>query len=261
MQLSLLISSAFIAMSSMAASQSQTDPKPCAIFCPPTTNAFVCGNDGKTYPSECELTNASCNNPKLKKSSDGACASDPKPCAIFCPIVANAYVCGTDGVTYASECALMNAACNKPDLKKAFDAACACALSCTVPSGADHPLCGTDGVTYPNSCAFGDAVCKNPLLKRASDGTCPDVSTASTDASTSTSTATSTVTYITVTTTTKTETVSYTTLAPTSTAVETKEYVPTSVTKTGVYVSGSSLNVELSAILVAATVAFAALNL
>ncbi|XP_068210480.1 four-domain proteases inhibitor-like [Palaemon carinicauda] len=88
-----------------------------AIYAP------VCGSDGETYASECNLRAAKCENPNLEQISNGPCGTEETKCPQLCP---NSYapVCGSDGVTYSNNCALNGAACKNPSIKKVSDSRC-----------------------------------------------------------------------------------------------------------------------------------------
>ncbi|XP_001181022.2 serine protease inhibitor dipetalogastin isoform X1 [Strongylocentrotus purpuratus] len=80
----------------------------------------ICGTDGKTYSSDCELEKANCDGSLVQRASKGRCfriytpstTTNPptqKPCRRSCPhpsLTGSRLVCGTDGVTYLSECHL-----------------------------------------------------------------------------------------------------------------------------------------------------------
>ncbi|XP_019637522.1 PREDICTED: agrin-like isoform X4 [Branchiostoma belcheri] len=87
----------------------------------------VCGSDGKTYSNKCELEVASCNQQKhIRAVADmpcedmdcgGAhcgpyqeCVDDKCQCPTVCPARYDP-VCGSDGITYNSECKLAVKAC------------------------------------------------------------------------------------------------------------------------------------------------------
>ncbi|TMW58434.1 hypothetical protein Poli38472_009993 [Pythium oligandrum] len=107
------------------------------------------------------------------------CPSDSKP------------VCGSDGQTYGSKCALVNARCLNPDLIYVTDGACPttspapstlvvvnatatvppCVKSCD--NTTSSPVCATDGKTYPSQCVFENAQCGDQNLMLVAVGPCP----------------------------------------------------------------------------------------
>ncbi|XP_031777264.1 uncharacterized protein LOC100678116 isoform X3 [Nasonia vitripennis] len=103
----------------------------------------VCGSDGMTYENECELKKASCADQTLIvvnykgacelcstiKCENGArCEAGNCVCPETCPEPTGDYVCGSDTKTYASECELQKAACqrepNQPGLHVIFYGEC-----------------------------------------------------------------------------------------------------------------------------------------
>ncbi|XP_006886016.1 PREDICTED: LOW QUALITY PROTEIN: agrin [Elephantulus edwardii] len=164
----------------------------------------VCGSDGVTYTSMCELETTACilsrdirvarKGPcdRCGKCQFGAlCEAETGRCVCPSECVASAQpVCGSDGRTYASECELHVAACTHQinlqvasvghcqacgDVVCAFGAVCS-AGQCVCPR-CEHPppgpVCGTDGVTYRSVCELREASCQQQThIEEARAGPC-----------------------------------------------------------------------------------------
>ena len=89
--------------------------------------APICGSDGQTYVSECEMRVQACNHSQMVTvvsrgpcdlclgvhcKFGARCESGRCVCPTECPEVAEP-VCASDGVTYPSECHLKSAACRQ----------------------------------------------------------------------------------------------------------------------------------------------------
>ncbi|KAG7387098.1 hypothetical protein PHYPSEUDO_014752 [Phytophthora pseudosyringae] len=157
----------------------------------------VCGSDGVTYPNDCFLGLANCENQEqVTQVSDGECPSTSQTssyesstdssgsaaCADVCPAIYKP-VCGSDGKTYANDCTLDVAACESGgNITQVSDGQCPGSSTTSSGSGSVgcpevcieiyQPVCGSDGVSYTNSCFLGIANCKDPSITQASDGAC-----------------------------------------------------------------------------------------
>uniref|UniRef100_A0A3B4WSB6 Agrin n=1 Tax=Seriola lalandi dorsalis TaxID=1841481 RepID=A0A3B4WSB6_SERLL len=155
----------------------------CPEACPQTSDP-VCGSDGHSYGSPCEMRAMGCALQRAihiqhKGPCDEACAncsfgaicdaqSGQCVCASEC-VETHQPVCGSDGTTYNSECELHVRACKEQmDLRVVSQGECktcgstVCAWGarcvqneCECPqcfNEAYSPVCGSDGATYDNNC-------------------------------------------------------------------------------------------------------------
>ncbi|TRY74458.1 hypothetical protein TCAL_12493, partial [Tigriopus californicus] len=159
----------------------------CPTFCP-AIYAPVCGTDGQTYPSDCNLKAQACQDKSnLAIASFGECRQDSvmedngEDCATFCPEVFSP-ICGTDNNTYSNECSLKSKSClDKTNVTAAYPGACValgatganngCPLLCPE---TNSPVCGSDNKTYTNECHLRKEVCQaeSSKLTIASFGEC-----------------------------------------------------------------------------------------
>uniref|UniRef100_A0A4W6CBM3 Agrin n=1 Tax=Lates calcarifer TaxID=8187 RepID=A0A4W6CBM3_LATCA len=173
----------------------------CPEACPQTSDP-VCGSDGHSYGSPCEMRAMGCALQRAihiqhKGPCDETCAncsfgaicdaqSGQCVCASEC-VESHQPVCGSDGTTYNSECELHVRACKEQmDLRVVSQGECktcgstVCAWGarcvqnkCECPQCSDEafsPVCGSDGTTYNNKCELRMSSC---MQKRRIDVTKP----------------------------------------------------------------------------------------
>ncbi|KAM4036938.1 double-headed protease inhibitor, submandibular gland-like [Anomaloglossus baeobatrachus] len=143
----------------------------------------VCGTNGRTYASECELCSsrmklkmainiqyrASCIAEAVQDECEGMrafCTHDYRP------------ICGSDDVTYSNKCEFCNAKKSKADLLLASEGECKtkdeCAEFGNFCTLIYQPVCGSDGITYPSKCNLCGAKKKNADLKMFAEGKCQE---------------------------------------------------------------------------------------
>ncbi|XP_058160685.1 LOW QUALITY PROTEIN: agrin [Dasypus novemcinctus] len=175
----------------------------CRLVCSGTYDP-VCGSDGITYGSACELEATACalgraihvarRGPceRCGQCRFGAlCEAETGRCVCPSECVATAEpVCGSDGHTYASECELHVSACTRQvslhvasagrcqmcgDAVCAFGAVCS-AGRCVCPRcerPPPGPVCGSDGVTYRSTCELREVAClRQTHIEEARQGPC-----------------------------------------------------------------------------------------
>ncbi|XP_023317624.1 agrin-like isoform X1 [Trichogramma pretiosum] len=138
-----------------------------------SSSAVVCGSDGVTYDSECELKKVSCKTQSLivvsykgdcEQCANVACENGARCeagqciCPLQCPEPTGDSVCGSNSKTYPSECELQKAACQRephlPPLHVTFYGECGegfpvAALSLEVkPCNGEQPMLDSEGKEY-----------------------------------------------------------------------------------------------------------------
>lgn len=160
----------------------------------------VCGNDGKTYASECEFNCAKQLNRNLNSFSRGECAEVRNLPIERLEKVQEIYeclctlefdpVCGSDEKTYSSECEFNCAKKLNPLLDLLSRGECVTVEVNTLPVEREEkiqelnecvctlildPVCGSDGTTYSSECDFNCAKRINRDLEIVKKGECYEI--------------------------------------------------------------------------------------
>ncbi|XP_047662867.1 agrin isoform X7 [Tachysurus fulvidraco] len=167
----------------------------------------VCGSDGQTYTSQCQMNAISCTLQKhIQIKHKGPCDKACKNCSFgaicdeqthrcVCPkecVGSKQPVCGSDGNTYMNECELHVHACiEQLDLHVVVQGECKNCGSTVCSWGArcvqnkcecpqcegqpDAQVCGTDGKTYTNECELRQTSCQEKKnIEVARPGSCDE---------------------------------------------------------------------------------------
>ncbi|XP_065817413.1 agrin isoform X7 [Labrus bergylta] len=178
----------------------------CPEACPQTSDP-VCGSDGHSYGSPCEMRAMGCALQRAiqiqhKGPCDEACANcsfgaicDAQSGMCVCPsecVNSHQPVCGSDGITYQSECDLHVQACNEQtdirvvsqgECKTCGNTVCAWGARCVqnkcecplCPGEAFSAVCGSDGTTYNSECELRLSSCmQKRRIDVAKPGSCDE---------------------------------------------------------------------------------------
>uniref|UniRef100_A0A8C1MZ08 Agrin n=1 Tax=Cyprinus carpio TaxID=7962 RepID=A0A8C1MZ08_CYPCA len=178
----------------------------CSDACPQNQDP-VCGTDGHTYSSSCQMKAMGCALQKqIQMKHKGPCDESCTNCSFgaicdaqtgrcVCPkgcLETRQPVCGSDGMTYENECKLNVEACTKQlDLRVVAHGECKTCGSTVCSWGARcvqnqcecqqctgqpvNPVCGSDGITYDNDCELRLVSCKKQRkIDVAKPGVCDE---------------------------------------------------------------------------------------
>jgi len=137
----------------------------CPKNCDNIENNIVCGSDGNSYKSICEMKKKTCGQNVVEAPFSHCKATQFCQRGLKCPKSKKKMVCGSDGQFYANDCEMHSKNCGKhmyaapisECLRKFNFLFSRCGRLC---SDEYEPVCGTDGKTYSNQCFMEMSSCR-----------------------------------------------------------------------------------------------------
>ncbi|XP_064609154.1 follistatin-like [Liolophura sinensis] len=127
---------------------------PCTKHCPPATSEAeqICGSDGITYESICQIRKIACENAfQTTVLYPGKCKANTTCESLKCP---KDRKCLVDEEIKQPKCVMCREICEEADIKP-------------------HPMCGSNNITYSNFCEMRKAACESGVVIRAKhNGVC-----------------------------------------------------------------------------------------